>query len=224
MKKSIFTLLLSILALTAVAQKDVTKFLGIPVDGTKSEMIRKLKAKGFKSSSYDREILEGEFNGHDVTLHIITNNNKVWRIMVADQNYTNETAIKIRFNNLCQQFYNNNRYISYGDYTIPDSEDISHKMLINNKRYEASFCQLIANHEKIVETEFSPIIKNKYPSEELANPSEKTKSEVFQLCYDFLLSKSKNKSVWFMINELYGEYCIFMYYDNEYNKANGEDL
>ena len=32
------------------------------------------------------------------------------------------------------------------------------------------------------------------------------------------------KSVWFMISESYGKYCIIMFYDNEYNKANGDDL
>lgn len=33
------------------------------------------------------------------------------------------------------------------------------------------------------------------------------------------------KHVWFRIfRENDGEYCIWMYYDNEYNKADGEDL
>lgn len=33
------------------------------------------------------------------------------------------------------------------------------------------------------------------------------------------------KTVWFMISEdRYGKYYIVMYYDNEYNKANGEGL
>lgn len=33
-----------------------------------------------------------------------------------------------------------------------------------------------------------------------------------------------NKTVWFMISDLYGKYYITMFYDNEYNRANGEDL
>lgn len=32
------------------------------------------------------------------------------------------------------------------------------------------------------------------------------------------------KQVWFMISEHYGEYLIVMYYDNEYNHSDGEDL
>ena len=46
--KRLFTLVaLCLLSAVAFAQKDVTKFLGIPVDGTKTQMIQKLKAKGF---------------------------------------------------------------------------------------------------------------------------------------------------------------------------------
>ena len=59
------------LGVYAFAQKDVTQFLGIPVDGTKTEMVQKLKAKGFKyNSTYDW--LEGEFNGREVVLLIAT--------------------------------------------------------------------------------------------------------------------------------------------------------
>ena len=35
---------------------------------------------------------------------------------------------------------------------------------------------------------------------------------------------STKKSVWFMISESYGKYYIIMFYDNEYIRANGEDL
>ena len=35
---------------------------------------------------------------------------------------------------------------------------------------------------------------------------------------------STKKSVWFMISESYGKYYIIMFYDNEYNRANGEEL
>ena len=133
-----------LLAVTAAlhAQKSVTQFLGIPVDGTKSEMIRKLKAKGFESAPYDKEVLEGEFNGQDVMVYVVTNNNKVYRIMVADANLTDEAQIKIRFNNLCDQFRNNGKYFSSGDYTIPENEDISYEMAVKAKEYQALFLQM----------------------------------------------------------------------------------
>lgn len=46
-------------------------------------MISKLKDKGFKWNSRN-ECLEGEFNGQNVFLHIITNKNKVYRILVEE--------------------------------------------------------------------------------------------------------------------------------------------
>ena len=46
--KHILTIGLAImLSLTALAQSNVTQFLGIPIDGTKSAMIQKLKNKGY---------------------------------------------------------------------------------------------------------------------------------------------------------------------------------
>jgi hypothetical protein len=96
MKNLILAAMMILFATTANAQKDVTKFLGIPVDGTKAEMIQKLKAKGFTSNAYDSEILEGEFNGEKVNIHIVTDNNKVYRIMVSDQATRDERQIIIR--------------------------------------------------------------------------------------------------------------------------------
>ena len=34
----------------------------------------------------------------------------------------------------------------------------------------------------------------------------------------------EKKFVWFMISESYGQYYITMFYDNEYNHSDGEDL
>lgn len=67
-----FLLLLLLASATVYAQKEVTKFLGIPVDGYKSEMIQKLKAKGYKYNS-TTDCLEGEFNGIDVGIMVVTN-------------------------------------------------------------------------------------------------------------------------------------------------------
>ena len=68
MKNLLLSVALMIVSISSYAQeKDVTKFLGIPIDGTKSEMIAKLKGKGFTQVNYDQNIiLEGEFNGREV--------------------------------------------------------------------------------------------------------------------------------------------------------------
>ena len=140
MMKKLFLLLLLFVSVTVYAQKEVTKFLGIPVDGYKSEMIQKLKAKGYKYNS-TADCLEGEFNGREVIIGVVTNNNKVYRIAVFDKDYSNETDIKIRFNTLCGQFENNSKYIGSPDQKISESDDISYEISVHSKRYEAVFYQ-----------------------------------------------------------------------------------
>lgn len=139
MKKLLTFAMSLILAVTVFAQNDVTQFLGIPVDGTKSEMIGKLKAKGFITSSLRDGVLEGEFNGSDVIVSVVTNNNKVYRVFVEDSNVVSEEQIKIRFNKLCEQFGENKKYISINDFIIPEEEDLDYEMLVNKKSYEAVF-------------------------------------------------------------------------------------
>lgn len=145
MKKGVLLLLL--FASTLVyAQKNVTKFLGIPVDGCKSEMIQKLKAKGYTYNS-SGDYLEGEFNGQNVAIFVGTNNNKVYRILILDAYSTDESQIKIRFNNLCKQFENNSKYVTVKDYSIPESENIHYEMLVNKKSYEAAFYQIHSDED-----------------------------------------------------------------------------
>lgn len=219
MKKLLSITMLLISSLFIYAQQDVTKFLGIPVDGSKSEMIQKLKAKGYTSSPLDKDVLVGEFNGADVNIHVVTNNNKVYRIMICDVNNIDERAIQIRFNRLCKQFVNNSKYSSLPleEYMIPDDEDISYEITVHKKRYEAVF------YQKTDETFMAKQIEAAFPQytkEQLANPSEELRAEIV----NFVTQYISKKAVWFMINERLGKYCITMYYDNEYNNANGEDL
>lgn len=205
--------------------KTVTKFLGIPVDGTKNEMIQQLINKGFDYNR-DYDCLEGEFNGYNVRLHVVTNNNKVYRIMVEDAYPISETNIKIRFNKLCQQFKNNQRYISLTDYEIADNEDISYEILVNNKRYQASYYQTDGTIDSLtIQKDVYDFVHEKYGNDK--NVEDLTKEESMDIAFEYLfkfIDKFSNNSVWFMINESYGKYKILMYYDNLYNQANGDDL
>ncbi|MGM9837265.1 MAG: hypothetical protein ACI30A_02100 [Paludibacteraceae bacterium] len=184
MKKYVLLSLLFCMVLGVFAQSEVTKFLGIPVDGTKQEMIAKLKAKGFKASQFGD--LEGKFNGQDVYVSVVTNNDKVYRVALVDETPLSETDIKIRFNTLCRQFENNGKYISYeGNQSLSEEEDISYEMAVHNKRYQAVYYQCMSSENQ---------------------------------------ADCQLNSVWFMIREVYGKYGIVMFYDNERNQANGEDL
>lgn len=227
MKKIIFLIsMLIILPVGISAQQEVTKFLGIPVDGSKSEMMRKLKEKGFELSSTLEDALEGEFNGTDVIIKVVTNNNKVWRIGIMDKNNLDETNIKIRFNRLCQQFENNRKYFTPSDFTIPDDEDIAYEMAVHDKRYEAAYYQLPANMDSAtIAKETRTFILENYTAEQLTNPSQELQKEMIEKSFLHLFDLYSKRSVWFMINQsILGGYYINMFYDNECNRANGEDL
>ena len=179
------------------AQKEVTKFMGIPVDSSPTEMIKKLKAKGFTTDKdfmqavkqglvdWDGpEVLTGRFNGEKVLLGLLVEQNKVWRICISDKNTRDETQIKIRFNTLVRQFEGNGKYVPYFDeQTIADDEDISYQMTVNKKQYEAVFGQ--KGEDGTVD---------------------------------------EKRIVWFTIVEGSDGYKIEMFYDNKYNEADGSDL
>lgn len=189
MKKLLSLAILLAISIALYAQKDVTLFLGIPVDGSRSDMIQKLKAKGYRYND-TLDCLEGEFNGTQVYLQIATNNNKVWRVMVMDVIASSEIDIRIKFNELCRQFQQNKKYmaISSEDYFLSKDEDIFYGITIHKKQYQAGYYQLSTNSD------------------------------------DIALGYS-NRLVWFKISKSgYDKYCIVMYYDNEYNHSNGEDL
>ena len=155
--KKIFsvTMMLCISMCCMFAQSEVIKFLGIPVDGTKEEMIQKLKVKGFeKSNECD---LEGYFNGEYVCLNVMANNNKVYCIALGDKNLRSAKEIRVRFNTLCTQFENNGKYMPIiegnSNQKISENEDISYEMHINRKNYTAYYSYRIKKEEVISKCE-----------------------------------------------------------------------
>lgn len=243
--KRLFTLVaLCLLSAGAFAQKDVTKFLGIPVDGTKTQMIQKLKAKGFVYNQ-SKDILKGEFNGEQVEISVQTQGNKVWRLAVSDVKGRDEGQIKIRYNKLISQFKNNENYITFSENEeLSEDEDISHNMLIYNKQYQAAFYQKpdfdSAQYVQTFQTKYANEInrineyKAKFSEEELENPQGELKEnmnkisewvmEVMQIEMKEILNNADKKLVWFTIGDIYGRYYITMFYENGYNEANGRDL
>lgn len=183
MKKSIIFLFAVLMVTICFAQetKDVTKFMGIPVDGTYTEMIQKLRDQGFDwNTTYG--LLEGEFNGDNVIIDVQTVNGKVWRVAVILKKEYDETDVKIKFNRLCQQFERNPKYVSFlgtESQKIGDEEDISYEMIVKSKQYQAGYLQ----------------------------------------------DGDSMKFVWFVISRhYYNNYHIYIYYENLYNAAHGEDL
>lgn len=222
--KKLFLLMMLCCTLIASAQetKDIVRFLNIPVDGSKSEMINKLKDKGFKYDN-ERDYLTGEFNDKKVELSIVTNNNKVHRIVVFDQTGTDEAQMKIQFNLLCDQFANNDKYLQFDEkQKIPEDENISYEMAVRKKSYQAVFYQ--KPDEEQLKKDFGTLLYSKYTQAELESMNEDQQKEVEEMASKFYIERVEKKSVWFTIKKLNGEYYIAMFYDNEYNKSNGSDL
>lgn len=143
MKKATFIFLSIVLMTMSVfaqtSDNNTLKFLGIPVDGTKENMIAKLKEKGF---TYDAtsDVLRGKFNGNEAEVLISTNHEIVDRVIVIDENLVNESNIRINYNNLIGQMNKNVKYKPFDDNKLLDErEDISYEMTVHNKRYEASY-------------------------------------------------------------------------------------
>lgn len=226
MKKILIFTMMLILSAACYAQKDVTKFLGIPVDGSSVKMVERLKAKGFKRArnTGGYATLRGEFNGYRVLLTIVTNRNKVSRIMVSNLTSYNEGNVKIQFNNLCQQFINNPKYIAPADYAISDDEDIMIGVMTGSKMYDAVFYQVPSSEDSAeVRKNFISSYASLYSAEELNSSS--LKEFINTNVNAQLLEKAHKKPVWFRIvsDGLMG-YNIIIYYDNEYNRAQGSDL
>ena len=140
MKRFLITFLFVLMTITAIAQESNTiKFLGIPIDGNKKEMISKLQAKGYKYDAAS-DALFGEFNGTNAVISVQTVNNRVWRIAIVDANMNSDEAnIKIRYNLLFEQLSNNGKYEVADGSTLGEKEDISYEMIVHEKRYEAAF-------------------------------------------------------------------------------------
>lgn len=246
MKKILILAMTVILSAGAFAQREVTKFLGIPVDGTKQSMIQKLKAKGF---TYDQQTdyLYGEFNGEEVRISVQTQGNKVWRIAVTEEIGRSENQIRIRFNNLVSQFENNNKYTSLKDsQMLSDNEDISHEISVHDKQYAAIFYQYskdapeftdsltiqkeykerYAKELKQIEEYLSQFSEEQLenPTEEMEENSKKISDWSAQSIIEMITDLLYKKVVWFTIGGVYGEYYITMFYENGYNEADGSDL
>lgn len=198
--KHLIPLLLSLLLLLPCgveAKRDITRFMGIPVTGTKAALTRKLAAKGFTPSQEESGLLLGEFNGRRVRVALTENSGKVWRVAVMFKSLGQEDDIRLLFNSLCRQFQNDRRYWAPGQKSfVLDSEEPIFEEMKKGKRYEAGFFQ-------VPETAFSWKEVEEDPAARVV---------------------SLKKPVWFAICESCGEHFVTLFYDNEYNHLRTKDL
>lgn len=235
MKKILFFVFASLLAANIIADNNPTRFLGIPIDGTKQEMIKKLEEKGFVYEG-ETDWLTGEFNGKEVILYIVTKNRKVCGINVRYRYFYTAEEIKSIYNDLFQQFQKNSKYIPVNlqQSVIPTDEDVAREMSQNNKEYFAGFLQRTneADSTVVLNDSFKECT-NKYidklislmPSDTLYNEAEYTKivENIGEICwYEELKAMYINNIVGFQIDKAYGEnYILFISYTNGHNKDIG---
>ena len=242
MKKILTILFVLLISFVSVGQEyDTTlKFLGIPIDGKKSDMIASIKLQGFREVP-DSELLIGEFNGLESHIGLAENRGKVYRVVVFDAQTRDEGQIRIRYNNLIRQFENSNgKYFSlFPNEPIPEEEDISYEILVHQKQYQAAF-----HYNPIYNDEDAKNKLIKETTEECRQLVEETKDNktigditlgefysdednfknLVAITAGQKVFKMSNSLVWFTICEHRGEYYIGLYYDNLDNKVSGEDL
>lgn len=133
MRKLVFTLLM-LLTLSLNAQDNVMKFMGIPIDGPKSEMISKLEKNGFVPENVFKDLekaendvlksggeisggrirendemygMKGQFDGRDCTLVILSYHGKVYKVVVAiNDSYKRKLDAFILFNDYANKLQN----------------------------------------------------------------------------------------------------------------------
>lgn len=149
MKKILLIALITLFSAVSFAQDGgPLKFLGIPIDGTEAQFTAKLKNKGFTYNTI-YECYKGQFNGKSVDVYVHTNHNLVDRVYVAFP-YTSEEGIKTEFNRLLGQFKNTGKYLDLSmNEEIPDGDDISYEITVNNKRYQASFSYFDSDRDPV---------------------------------------------------------------------------
>lgn len=236
-------------AIKNLYESDFTpQFMGIPVDGTKADMIDAIKAKGFK---YDQEygFFTGDFNGKSVRVFIHTNHDVVDRIMVAYPSMS-ESQIKTEYNSLLRQFQRNAKYIElFENEPIPESEDVSYEMTVHHKDYQSAFLYLpstisipalakatkellvaIKNGEEIegleeLAPDLDALNEIKDAKDDEWDAFMNLSKEDWEDAVKFIFfGQERPNSIWFSINEYLGDYTIDIFYDNEANRPNGEDL
>ena len=238
MRKLIITLLLTVLCSAAFAQESnngTLKFIGIPIDGPKEQLIEKIKAKGFRSSPY-REGLLGQFNGQTVEVEVLDNHGTAYCVCVAFPG-TSAYMVRTEYNALLEQFLCNDKYLPVKSYEkIPEDVDFSFGIAAFNEKYRPSFAYISPD---IFTKDEAKKLREAY-AKLMTMPEEERNSEESLLlafasdvngwtpeeasAFTNKLPTIRDGGVCFTIIPDSGEYQIGLFYYNLKNAPRGEDL
>ena len=227
LKRFFILLLIACSSFVCNAQTPI-KFLGIPVDGSKTNMIAQLTAQGFRYDSL-HDCLEGLFNGKESNIMIHENNGVVDRVMVW---YPVPTSMaKSAFNSLLRQFRTSDKYVSEDANPIPDTENAPYE-LHNGKMYSAVFFPdpFVEDGDKelqdyIANTTAKQVIEI-VRAGELENPTEDRVEALSNIISTRLIIDNATSAVWFRLvaSPSEADCLMYIYYDNLLNQTQQNDL
>ena len=136
-------MLLMFLALTSYAQ-DVIDFMGIPIDGSVSEMMAKLKEKGFRKMERNG-IWEGFLDGVPVQLTVRLSKDKVYEIDIRYDVEDDNAQIVQCINGLVSKFKDNPKYKEVQSDMITEDDLAESKLKKEYLGYYAYFTQIGTN-------------------------------------------------------------------------------
>lgn len=188
-------------SLSISAQREVTTFMGIPIDGTTENMIRELNNKNFKLLSqhgYNGNIImEGMFNGDWAQIMIFHNRNLVHSIVVSIR-LTGAKAAKTAFNHIHAQMSRSWKYWPHQDSSIPyipNNADIDYELRCDNDKYKLDFSQVFTQSIQVEALKQTMVVKG-------INPDEYTIQEKNKELFAFNLVQKQQKHTAHLINEL----------------------
>lgn len=234
MKTRLLTsLVCALISAMSLAQSDVTKFLGIPVDGSVEEMVRKLEAKGFKKTyPYDESrsnFFTGNYDGDRNAKIILFSNREgiVYQIrVIKEEQIFNSNLAKYKYNSLVHRFSEKWTYFSANGSEIPEEEDIDEEFREGKSYYSAFFIQLPDSLLKVGKTIYDA--DSKPNSDKTLEETAQTLS--FKLrtlsAINDRLDEAKNKGVLILLKQynITRNYFIAIDYWNGYNDHPDEDL
>lgn len=225
MKKSFISIVVFFLTVCSVlaqvkVSENILSFSGVPINGTKAQIIKSLSTKGFEYSDlYDH--LTGMFNGEEVTLKISTNHGVVDRIIVNYPYCSEGNDTRIKYNMLLSRFNRNDKYICINPRKeVPAEERINRMLSDNSKYYDAVYFYLKQGSDP---EQWANEYKKEYQkmyNKPLAGLSYEEMEEAL-FCLSNKISEAVSGVVWFT---MVSQHQININYINFKNRPRGEDL
>ncbi len=198
-------------------------FLGIPIDGSKQEMIHNLQSKGFVYSS-QLDCFSGIINGEQVLVALRIDNGKVCQVIIGNLQTYSEKQVKEKFNNLMKQFNDDPNYISARlDQTFIDKKERISK---TGKDYAAYYMQITHELDTTIWMKDMDKIAKEVAEQFADRDLSEREQDVLGVYIEQMAIRQQylNNIVWFKILKNKKGYSIAIYYDNLYNKSSGSDL